>query len=141
MIDVDREAEKNPRPALRWWIVAGVVAAAVFLGLGFALGARFGDGVGSSPAIDIARESGFALPLDQQPAFTDGEITREELEAAGERLTVCVESAGVTGWTLTLRDDGFSSSYLSDDGWMVERCRIQHFNATQFVWQVQNRER
>lgn len=136
--EADGELKRSLKMIPRWWSVVVVVAAVALFGLGFAIGDRSGNGEGMAPAIDIARELGYALPLDQRPAFADGEITQEEVEAAGERLTTCVESEGVAGWHFTMDEEGYSSSYQSnDDGWVVELCRIQHFRATYDVWRAQ----
>jgi hypothetical protein len=114
------------------------VTAIVAFGLGAVVGGTRSDDVGSPPAIDLAREVGLALPLDQQPAFSDGEITRAEVERAMERLTACVEAGDVSGFRIELAEDGsFSSEWSSGDANTVEMCRLRHFEATYLVWQRQ----
>jgi len=128
--------------ARRRWIAALGVTAVVAFGLGVVVGGTRGDDVGSPPAIDLAREVGLALPLDQQPAFSDGEITRAEVERAMERLTACVEAGGVGGFRIELAEDGnYSSEWSTSDANTVEMCRRQQFEATYLVWQRQERTR
>lgn len=122
----------------RWLALIVFVAGAV----GFVLGVVLVDGdVGQPPAIDIAREVGLALPIEQQPAFDDGMITRPEVEDAIERLTACAEEQGVTGFAAALADEGtdFQMEYLGGSRSAVELCRLKHFEATYMVWSQQER--
>lgn len=123
----------------RWWLALIVLVAG---GVGFMLGLLVADrNVGQPPAIDIAREVGLALPIEQQPAFADGVITRPEVESAIERLTACAEEGGVTGFVASLADDG-TDFHLEHSGEMrnvVELCRLKHFEATYMVWTHQER--
>lgn len=111
--------------------------------VGLLVGLSLADGdVGQSPAIEMAREVGLALPIAQQPAFADGVITRAEAEDALERLTGCVESQGVTGFAAALAGEGTDFSMEWRDGSMggaVELCRLEHFEATYRVWSQQER--
>jgi hypothetical protein len=97
--------------------------------------------IGQPPAIDMAREVGLALPIEQQPAFADGVITKPEVEEAIERLTECAEAEGVTGFLAGLADEGtdFHMEYSSGNRDAVELCRLKHFQATYTVWSQQER--
>lgn len=110
--------------------------------VGFFLGVVLADGdVGQPPAIDMAREAGLALPIEQQPAFVDGVITRPEVEEAIERLTTCAEAAGVTGFVAAVSDEGtdFHMEHSGGNRNAVELCRLKHFQATYTVWSQQER--
>lgn len=87
----------------------------------------------------MAREIGRALPLAQYDAFADGVISFEEVQTAADRLTDCASHGGVTSFTISLTGDGFESSYdgAEGEGDVVERCKIEHFDATFEVFQMQ----
>ena len=119
-----------------------VLVGALLLGAGFVAGWMSSADVGAPPAIGIARQLGVALPEPQIPAFADGIITPQEIIAAHDRFSTCVELAGFA--------EGFSS-VLESDGSMrisiatpvdaatyraVEQCRIEHVAATRdvFAW-------
>lgn len=123
------------------WLSLAVTALAAF-GVGLLVGLALADGdVGQPPAIEMAREVGLALPIAQQPAFSDGVITRAEVEAAMERLTDCAESQGVTGFAADLADEGtdFHMEYSTGSQSAVELCRLQQFEATYTIWSQQER--
>jgi hypothetical protein len=130
------EAESRSQ---RWWVALVVL---VVGGVGFVLGLLLADSnAGQPPAIDIAREVGLALPIEQQSAFADGVITRPEVEDAIERLTACAEEGGVTGFVASLADEGtgFHLEHLGEMRNVVELCRLKHFEATYMVWAHQER--
>lgn len=122
-------------PASRW-VLALVVTVAVGIGIGYGMESRSGNGEQArGPAIELARELGLALPVEQRPAFADGVITTEEVEAAIDRFVACVEAAGGVGFRVHLGEDGsLSTSLESGDFDEVNRCRIRHFEATYAVW-------
>ena len=125
--------------------VAAIVSVAV---IGFGLGIFAGlaladDPVGQSPAIDLARDLGLALTVEQQPAFADGVITEDEVGEAGDRFEACVEAEEVAGFQFDFRgQDGWSTSY-SDTGdfQAVEECKIRHLKASYNVWRLQTMDR
>lgn len=118
------------------WILALLTTAVVSTAFGYAIGSTGGNGAeGRSPAIDVARDMGLALPLDQRPAFADGVITRDDVEEAIERLVDCVEAAGGIGFRAELGQDGSLATELASGDWhAVESCRMKHFEATYRVW-------
>lgn len=116
--------------------VFALVGALLALAGGFWLGRATAPEATEGPAIDAARNIGVAIPTAQLPAFSDGEITLDEVRVAHERFIDCVEEGGV--------GDGFSSS-IDDSGsfevsWdeqptpaesqLVGACQIDHLDAT-----------
>lgn len=138
----DSEGRSRLSP-LRRRAIALIWVGIVAFGLGFVVGSSQGGDVGSPPAIDLAREVGLALPLDQQPAFADGEITRDEVEIALQRLIACADAENVGGFLAELNEDGdYSFEWSSsDDGGAVQMCQLQQFDATFHIWQRQERTR
>jgi hypothetical protein len=132
------QAEVRLRSQRPWRMALVALAAG---GIGFLLGSVMPDGVvGQPPAIDMAREFGLALPIEQQPAFADGVVTRPEVEDAIGRLTACAQAEGVTGFLAALADEGtdFHMEYSSSGyGNAVELCQLKHFQATYTVWSQQ----
>ncbi len=120
------------------WVSAVLVAAA--LCLGFIAGRLSAPEEGAPPAIDIAREIGVAIPEVQLSAFSDGQITFEEVTDAVARFRTCVVDAGFpTGWSVTLEQDGsVAFSHDNPEGEGLSRamftCRIEHLAATQSVY-------
>lgn len=125
------------------WLSLALTALVAF-GVGLLVGLSLaGRHVGQPPAIEMAREVGLALPIQQQPAFADGAISRAEIEGAIERLAGCVEARGVTGFTAALVDEGtgFHMESLGGSQIAVELCRLEHFEATYTVWSQQERSK
>ncbi len=123
---------------LNVWASAVLVAAG--LCVSFAAGRLSTPELGAPPALDLAREIGVAIPEVQLPAFSDGQITFQEVTDAVTRFRTCVVSAGhPTGWSATLEQDGsFTISVDDPDGDSLSRamytCRIEHLAATQSVY-------
>ncbi len=138
-MDTATDLSETEATTRRRWGAALIVTALVSFGLGVVVGGLPGGvDVGSPPAIDIARHHGWALPVDQQPAFADGEITRGEVESAIERLTACADAAGVVGFRMVLDEEGnYNSEWLDDPRDAVGLCRRQQFDATYNVFRVQ----
>ncbi len=136
---------RSPRPSgersLSVRVAAVVAVAAACFGLGLLVGRDLAeDPVGRSPAIDIAMELGFALPVEQQPAFADGVITEDEVRQAADRFEACVETEQVAGFEFEFRGrDGFGMSYNDHDDYdAVQACETRHFEASYNVWRWQD---
>lgn len=116
----------------------GVAVALVAFTLGVVTATVTRNDVGRAPAIDVARDLGVALPVEQQPAFTDGKITTDEVKQATERLGSCAAAAGVTGFKIELTGDSYTAEWSLDaDTQTVEACQRRHFDATYQVWLAQ----
>ncbi len=131
----DRDAKPQTGSA-RWvWLIVGGIAVG-FIG-GFLAGGA-SSFQPSDPALSIARDANFALPLEQHAAFRDGIIPGEELQQAAQDWTDCVVDAGVQDFYLKFTPDGYETTHNSD-GRDVEVCKVRHFQATYYVYTVQNR--
>jgi len=118
------------------------VAALISFAIGVMVGGSNGGDVGASPAIDLAREHGYALPFAQQPAFADGVVSQAEVDEAAGRFRVCVEDKQIAGFKFEQSENGWSTTYDStDDFGEVQSCRIEHFDATYNVWRIQELDR
>ena len=121
----------------RWSLVALLLLG---ISIGFVIGRMSAPTTGASPAIDVAREIGVAIPTVQMSAFSDGEITLRETEQAYSRFIKCVGDQGASaGFSSTLERDGsltISIQEASDDSLqrLVYRCRIEHLEATRQVY-------
>lgn len=76
-----------------------------------------------------------AIPSGQLPAFSDGEITLDEVRVAHERFVDCVEEGGVGGFSSSIDDRGsFEVSWDEQptpaESQLVGACLIGHLDAT-----------
>lgn len=125
--------------------LAYAVLLVVGLCLSFAVGRLSAPEIGAPPALEIAREIGVAIPQVQLSAFSDGQITFQEVTDAFDRFRRCVVNAGFpTGWSAVLQQDGsltFSTESYGGDALSraIYGCRIEHVAATRSVYAASRR--
>jgi hypothetical protein len=101
--------------------------------------------VEANDAFEIARSIGRAIPREQLPAFEDGLITFDELEAALRRFRSCVAAFGIDPALQQLSDDAGLTLRLPEE--RADRigdfssCETRHLSATHAVYIDQQRDR
>ncbi len=132
------DAPQTSRPLARR--IAVGLGMAVAIAAAFSIGRATAPEVGTGPAIDVARRIGVAMPVAQQPAFADGEITIEEVKAAHQRFVDCVERTGpVAAFESSIDDQAMTDISYEPSGTpngeeLVRNCRIEHLHATQYTF-------
>lgn len=138
--------EPSPsRTALRNRIRLGSVLLLVGgLATGFLAGRISASEVGGSPAIDVARELGVAIPEAQLPAFSDGIVTFSEVAEAYERFVACVGGQEAAGFSSSLDQDGSLTMRIEGQDDVLQRlvlaCQIEHLEATRQVYLTANQQ-